>query len=205
MAAERCPLSLQDRENVWKGCWKKNPRYLGHVPDQYKTEEMCNKAVACIAPYKLGLVPDNYFKALMKQRIEMCSRITCYRLCVIFFVPNCFKTQMSKKTVCMDPYSLEFVPGHLKTQEICDEAVHREPYTLRYVPDHLKTQEMCHEAVGRDSCSLETVRREPYTLRYVHGPCLLRYVPDHLITQEAYRGVVEKNIWPSDMLRLKMY
>ena len=70
----------------------------------------------------------------------------------------------------------------------------REPYTLRYVPDHLKTQEICHEAVGRDSFSLEKVRREPYTLKYVHGPCLLRYVPDHLITQEAYHGVVEKNI-----------
>ena len=114
----------------------------------------------------------------------------------------------------MDPYSLEFVPGHLKTQEMCDEAVCREPYTLKYAPDHLKTQEMCNEVLGRDLCSLEffpedkcndTVRREPYTLRYVHGACLLRYVPDHLKTQEVYGRVVEKIVWPCDMLRLKMY
>ena len=72
---------------------EKNPWYLGYVPDQYKTEEMCNKAVACIPPYKLGLVPGDYFKALMKQRIEMCNGITCYRLCMMFFVPDCFKTR----------------------------------------------------------------------------------------------------------------
>ena len=30
---------------------------------------------------------------------------------------------------------------------MCNKAVHREPYILRYVSDHLKTQEMCDEAV----------------------------------------------------------
>ena len=71
---------------------QKNLWYLGHVLDQYKTEEMCNKAIACIAPYKLGLVPDDYFKTLVKQRIEMCNGITCYRLCMMFFVPDHLKT-----------------------------------------------------------------------------------------------------------------
>ena len=56
-----------------------------NVPDHFKTQEMCNRAVACIAPYSLGIVPDDYFKALMKQRIEMCNRITCYRICMMFF------------------------------------------------------------------------------------------------------------------------
>ena len=152
---------------------------------------MCNEAVACILPYKLGLVPDDYFKALMKQRIEISNGITYYRLCMMFFVPDCFKTEeVCNKAVCMDPYGLEFIPGHLKMQEMCDEALHREPYTLRYVPDHLKTQEMYNKVVGKDPCSLEffsdrfkvedicieTVLREPYTLRYVHGPCLLMFL-----------------------------
>ena len=66
----------------------------------------------------------------------------------VFFVPDHLNTQeMCNEAVCMVPYSLEFVAGHLKTQEICDEALRREPYTLRYVPDHLKTQEMCDEAL----------------------------------------------------------
>ena len=35
-----------------------------------------------------------------------------------------FKTQkMCNEEVCMDSYNLEFVPGHLKTQEMCIKAV----------------------------------------------------------------------------------
>ena len=106
---------------------------------------MCNKAV-CIPPYKLKLMPDDHFKNLMKQEIETWDGITCYRLCMMLFVPDRLRTQeMCNKVVCMDPYSLEFVPDRFKIEEMCNKAVRREPYTLRYVPDHLKTQEMCNE------------------------------------------------------------
>ena len=47
----------------------------------------------------------------------------------------------------MDPYNLEFVPGHLKTEEIYKEAVHIKPFLLKYVPDHLKTQDMYNQVV----------------------------------------------------------
>ena len=49
----------------------------------------------------------------------------------------------------MDPYNLEFVPGHLKMQDMCNKAVCRELYTLRYVSDHLKTQEMYNWVVEK--------------------------------------------------------
>ena len=39
------------------------------------------------------------------------------------------------------PWSLQFVPDHLKTQEMCEKAVEEKPYTMKSVPDHLKTQE----------------------------------------------------------------
>ena len=135
--------------------FEKNPCYLGHVPDQYKTEEMCNKAVS-IAPYKLKSIPGDHFKASMKQGIEMCNGITCYRLCMMLFVPEHLKTEeMCNKEVCTDPYSLESVPDHFKTQEICNKSVRKKPYTLRYIPDYLKTQEMCYEAVIIDPCYIE--------------------------------------------------
>ena len=35
----------------------------------------------------------------------------------------------------VDPWQLGDVPGHFKTQEIRNEAVHMEPYALRFVPD----------------------------------------------------------------------
>ena len=55
------------------------------------------------------------------------------------------------------------ITGHLKTQEMCDEAVRMEPRSLAYIPDRFKTEEMCNKAV----------RREPYTLSHV---------PDHFKT-----------------------
>ena len=39
--------------------------------------------------------------------------------------------KMCYQAVCLDPYNLEFVPGHLKMQRMCNKAVNRELYTLR--------------------------------------------------------------------------
>ena len=57
-----------------------------------------------------------------------------------------------------------FTPDHLKTQEMCNEAVSIEPLSLVYVPDYFETQKMCNEAVKVD-------------------PCFSTNVPDYLITQ----------------------
>ena len=51
----------------------------------------------------------------------------------------------------MDPYNLKFVPDHLRTKEMYNEAVHRDPCALRYVPDNRNTQEMCSEGVNKNS------------------------------------------------------
>ena len=49
------------------------------------------------------------------------------------------------------------MPEHLKTQEMCNEAVRIEPNSLPYVTDQYKTEAMCSEAV----------RNKPYTLLFV--------------------------------------
>ena len=46
------------------------------------------------------------------------------------------------------------MPGHLKTQEMCDEAVRMESRSLEFVLYHIKTQEMCNEAVHREPGTL---------------------------------------------------
>ena len=63
------------------------------------------------------------------------------------------------------------IPDHLKTQEICDKAVHTEPLSLAYVPDQFKTQEMCNE----------TVRNKL---------CMLLFVPDHFWTEEMCNEIM---------------
>ena len=45
------------------------------------------------------------------------------------------------------PRWVRAIPKHLKTQEMCNEAVRIEPYSLEVVSGHFKTQEMCNEAV----------------------------------------------------------
>ena len=51
----------------------------------------------------------------------------------------------------MNPWSLKYVPGHLKTQEMCNEAVAHNLSNLRFVLDHFKIQEMCDDAVPMDT------------------------------------------------------
>ena len=45
------------------------------------------------------------------------------------------------------PAWIREIPDHVKTQEMCDEAVGIESYLLEIVPDRFKTEEMCNEAV----------------------------------------------------------
>ena len=63
------------------------------------------------------------------------------------------------------PRWIKEIPGDLKTQEMCDEAVAFEPCSLVFAPDRVKAEDMCNEAGGRDA----------YTLGYV---------PHNLNTQE---------------------
>ena len=90
-------------------------------------------------------------------------------ICWIKETFNCFTTRVCN----MSLRNLEFVPGHPKAQEMCNEAVHINPLLLVYFSDHFNTEEMCKEAVSNKA----------YTLRYVL---------DHLKTQAMCEKAVEK-------------
>ena len=79
---------------------------------------------------------------------------------------------MCNEAVCIDPYSLAFVPDHLKTQKMCDKAIEIDPLTLWHGPENLKTQEICIRVV---EAGLE----------------LLEYVSDWFVTQQV-------KIWRDD-------
>ena len=46
---------------------------------------------------------------------------------------------MCNETLHIEARLLAYIPDHFKTQEVYDKAVARNPYTLRFIPDHLKT------------------------------------------------------------------
>ena len=64
---------------------------------------------------------------------------------------------MCERAVEKYTQAIEFIPDHLKTQEMCERAVEKYPYNLRHVPDYLRTQEMCKEAVQKRLCLLEYI------------------------------------------------
>ena len=75
--------------------------------------------------------------------------------------------------------TMPFVPDHLKTQEMCYEAVDKDPWNLVYVPDWFKTQVMCNKTVGKD----------PYNLVYVQEMCD-KAVDGGVVLCEQYTGSI---------------
>ena len=103
---------VKDLLNIW------------YVPDQYKTQEMCNEVVEK-SPYALSYVPDHFVTQ------EMCN-----------------------EAVEKSPWMLEHVPNQFVTQKMCNEAVEKNPQMLELVPDQFVTQKMCNEAVEKIPCAL---------------------------------------------------
>ena len=88
-----------------------NPAAFFLVPDHFKTQEICIKAVE-VDPCLLEDVPDH-----LKTQ-EICN-----------------------EAVSIYPYLLEHVPDYLKTQEMCDKAFWKSTFSLQYVPDWFVTQQ----------------------------------------------------------------
>ena len=103
------------------------PEWIKKVPDQYKAQEMCNKA-ASMDSLLLRFVPD---------------RFKTQKMCI--------------KAAEVDLSFLQLVLDHFKTEEMCNKAAYNFPWMLGDVPDLLKTREMCNEAVDWHLCLLEHV------------------------------------------------
>ena len=60
---------------------------------------------------------------------------------------------MCEKSVVKSPSLLQYMPDHLKAQEMCDDPVCRRPWLLKYVPDWFITKQqikVCFDHCGDD-------------------------------------------------------
>ena len=73
----------------------------------------------------------------------------------------------------------EYVSDHLKTQEMCDNAISKGSYNLKFVPGHLKTEKMCKKAVKDD-------------------PKALQFVPGWFVTQGQLDVWLDDDYWCHD-------
>ena len=88
------------------------------------------------------------------------------------------------------PLWVREIPGHLKTQEMCDEAVRIGPRSSAHVSDCFKTEDMFSEAVVRDAYTLDNVPDHMMTQKICNEamrekPAASSLVPNHFITQKC--------------------
>ena len=97
------------------------------------------------------------------------------------FVEEC-KVTINISLSSLVPNWFKEISAHLKTQELCNEAVRIKSYLLEFVSSCFKTQKMCDEAVRKGSYLLELVlgsskaqemcieevKEDPWYLKSVH-------------------------------------
>ena len=97
---------------------------------------------------------------------------------------------MCEKEVEKWPWSLEYVPDNLKTQEMCKKAMRSRVATFFFfVPDCFKIKKMCKKVVEAVPSWLEPVpdnfKTQGMCNKVVQKRlCLLEYVPDWFVTKE---------------------
>jgi hypothetical protein len=124
-------------------------------PPEYKTAELCLKAVKRYGGYALAYVPEEY------KTQALCLEAMKEDGWALQYVPDEYKTQeMCLEAVKQFGFALQFVPLEYKTIKLCLEAVKESCEALLYVPEALKTQELCLVAVKETSRALEYVPKE---------------------------------------------
>ena len=137
----------------------RDPRFLEFLPDHFKTQEMCIKALE-VNPWLLKYVPDN-----LKTR------------------------ETNEKAVNIEPWLLAYVPNNLKTQEMCKKAVGEDTNMLKYIPDQYIIQEMCARdcpwPIGHEPDHFKA--QEMCTRVLEVCPWSLEYIPDWFVTQQQIK------------------
>jgi hypothetical protein len=130
-----CQLECWNNEEFRLTAVRKNGMSLRHIPEQFKTSELCLLAVQQDGR-SLEFVPSSL------QTEDICLNAVRENAdSVEFICPELLTEEICLEAVKQDGYALCYIPGELRTYEICLEAVRRIKYMLHYAPDHLKTPE----------------------------------------------------------------
>ena len=121
-------IDVLKKHVLWKWLVYIRPNFLTLIPDDLKTQEMCNETVR-IDPWLLYDVQYRF------RDLEMIIRATIHPL---RFIPSDHPRAkgVCERVVEKDPSQLTDVPGHFKTRKMCDKAVDSNPLQLEYVPSH---------------------------------------------------------------------
>lgn len=114
-----------------------------YVPDEFKTQELCEKAVdAC--GNNIDSVPDEF------KTQELCERAIAYSPYGLRYIPDAIlDRKMCIGAINRFDWALKFIPVEKRAAELCWLAVAKNGLELKYVPEDLKTWKMCQLAVRK--------------------------------------------------------
>jgi exosome complex RNA-binding protein Rrp4 len=157
-------------EPIISFAWRYNGLALTCVPEVFRTEEMCQIAVAQNGK-ALQYVPEHL------RTDEFCRFAVAQSGWALNHVPEVLRTDgMCRIAVTQDGYVLCHVPKDLRTDEMCRIAVAQTGHALTYVPEKLRTDEICRIAVTKTGGALQ-------------------YAPEDLRTEEICKIAVSQNGW----------
>ncbi len=193
-----------DKADLYYTAMKNRPwlNNLRNVPDEYKTDKICQLAVNDNGQ-SIQYVPND------KKTVAMCEKATKQSPDLIKFVPDSKKTaEMCKNAVVYQTDLFKYIPDSLKSQELFNDAVHQNSNVFAVIPDTFKTNKMCHDVVISqpklfcfvpdnqktvDMC-IYAVREQPFNSKYV--PDILReaVISKFLVLGRAHKTNVKTTV-----------
>ena len=156
-----------------------------HVPDRYRTPELCEMAVEA-SPWNLKYVPDS------SKTLKMCWTAIKEHGQTLAYVPRDMITyDMCMAAVKRTPSALFGcgVPEDMMTYEMCEMAIEDDPDLYSKLPPHFLTPHMYELAVGSNGEILQDLPNEVKTFDICMAAVkergsVLAYVPMKLRTKE---------------------
>ena len=142
-------IDLLKKHVLWKWLVYIRSNVLTLIPDDLKTQEMCNEAVR-IDPWLLYDVPD-YLKTQ-----KMCNKADDDCPWLLYDVPYRFRDLGMVIRATIHPLRV-ISPNHPRAQEVCERVVEKDPSHLTDVLGFFTTRKMCDKVVDSNPLQLEYV------------------------------------------------
>ena len=184
------------------------PHFVNYIPDNFKTQEMCDKAVRWTHSYNKN-IPDRFITQ------KMCNIWVNQYTGNIQYVPQRFITQkMCDDATRVDrcTTSMRYIPDRYTRQEMWDKAIASNPLLIKHIPNKWCTPKIVKEVASRGISYIKHIpnkhltkdlweivaRNEPYRLadmpqKFITQD-LCNEIMDHPPHSILQRGVLKRNV-----------
>jgi len=164
----------------------KHSGVLKNIPDRFKTEEMCLKAIEISekAEYVMPFIP------LLMFTSNVCTAaVNKYHDALKYFPDCCFDEKICIEAVNCFGDALEFIPIKYQCPEMWETAVSQSGMNLRFVPEDKRSAELCAKGFEKSKSCIKFIPEmyisEDMCLDAVKNKVYLSYIPVKMRTAEV--------------------